>query len=88
MFRFRRKPPEPPSLDDEACREHQDRDCRVCQRYVLTVVTWEDRRMTQEFWAGQKAGIEWGPMGMEDAVYVAPVVIPAGTSTKPCTPSP
>ena len=70
---FWRRKKQPPPLDDEACREHQDRNCQTCQRYRLVLVTWQDRRVEQTFWLGQKAGIEWGPMGLSDMVYVEPV---------------
>ena len=65
-------------MNDLACKKHEDEECQLCPKYRLTVKLFNGRKDSMEFWVGQSAGISFGPMGMEDDVYVdyvpAPIV--------------
>lgn len=55
---------------ESQCKEHKDIECKICPKYVLTFTTWDDVSNTLEFWVGQDAGFEYGPMGMSDCVSI------------------
>jgi len=54
--------------DFDACKNHQDKDCKICARYDVVVEAFPDKKHTTSFWVGQDLEMEWGPMGMSECV--------------------
>lgn len=57
-------------VKNNPCKLHDNEECLLCDKYELELDIWNGRKEKMLFWVGQNAGFAWGPMGMEDEIYV------------------